>query len=62
MQNLLNFKKAGNDHGVSMLTSFFYKTLFKEAAEEDADSDDLKNLLMHARDIWFPMTLGSLSN
>lgn len=45
-----------------MLTSFFYKALFKEAAETHPADDDLVVMLLHAQEIWFPKTLGSLKN
>ena len=45
-----------------MLTSFFYKSLFKEAAELHPGEDDLRVLLTHAKDVWFPKTLGSLQD
>ena len=45
-----------------MLTSFFYKSLFKEAAELHPAEDDLRVLLTHAKEVWFPETLGSLQD
>ena len=56
------FQRAGNDQGVSTLTLFFYKALFKEAAETHPADDDLRVLLRHASKVWFPKTLGSLEN
>lgn len=52
------FQKQGNDRGVSVLTSVFYKGLFKEAA--NGDMEDLKQLLRHASEVWFPKTLNCL--
>ena len=54
------FQKQGNDRGVSVLTSVFYKGLFKEAAKANGDMQDLKLLLRHASEVWFPKTLNCL--
>ena len=46
-----------------MLTSFFYKAICKDtAASSETAQDDFKALLTHAKDVWFPKTLGSLQD
>ena len=46
---------------MSVLTSVFYKSLFKEASKSQA-IDDLKVLLRHAEQVWFPKTLNCLQD
>ena len=58
---LRTFKSESNDRGVSVLTSVFYKAVFKEAAETESQENFAK-LLAHARDIWLPETLNCLKD
>ena len=53
------FQLEGNDRGVSVLTSVFYKALFKEAVKAK-NFDELAVLLRHSKDTWFPKTLNYL--
>ena len=47
--------KDGNDRGVSVMTSVFYKPLFNQA-----NADEAPALIRHARDTWLPQTLNCL--
>lgn len=44
-----------------MLSSVFYKSLFKQAAKAK-DSDTLTSLLTNAKDVWLPKTLNCLKD
>ena len=56
-EQLNTFQKENNDKGISVITSVFYKPLFRSATAEEQPA-----LLKHARDIWLPQTLNPLYN
>lgn len=56
---LTKFQSDKNDTGVCILTSVFYKEIFKQQAN---DSEALKALLVHMRDTWLPQTLDPMRN